>query len=59
MAWDKPQSLVVGFKQKPAEKAEVNEIRKQMWQSVAGWRVEGGWRDEAHNTCRCIGTKDF
>lgn len=42
MAWDKPLSLVVGFKRKPAEKAEVNEIREQKWQSVAGWRVEGG-----------------
>lgn len=42
MAWDKPLSLVVGFQQKPAEKAEVNEIRKQKWQSVAEWRVEGG-----------------
>lgn len=42
MAWDKPLSLVVGFQQKPAEKAEVNEITEQKWQSVAGWRVEGG-----------------
>lgn len=29
VAWDKPLSLVVGFQQKPAEKAEVNEIREQ------------------------------
>lgn len=45
MAWDKPLSLVVGFERKPAgkkKKAEVNEIREQKWQSVAGWRVEGG-----------------
>lgn len=42
VAWDKPLSLVVGFQRKPAEKAEVNEIREQKWQSVAGWTVEGG-----------------
>lgn len=44
MAWDKPLSLVVGFERKPAgkKKAEVNEIREQKWQSVAGRRVEGG-----------------
>lgn len=41
-AGDKPLSLVVGFQQKPAEKAEVNEIREQKWQSASGWRAEGG-----------------
>lgn len=35
-------SLVVGFQGKPGENAVVNEIREQKWQSVAGWRIEGG-----------------
>lgn len=36
MVRDKPPSLAVGFQRKPAEKAEVNEIREQKWQSGVG-----------------------